>query len=89
MLFSARYVQSGYKDVFDSVEQNRSSRVEFRDASLPGYELVSRGIELSRVFEIGLSRDSSVGIATSYGLDDQGVGVRVPVKSSPNRPDRL
>jgi hypothetical protein len=34
-----------------------------------------------------------VGIATSYGLDDRGVGVRVPVGSrifsSPNRPDRL
>jgi hypothetical protein len=32
-----------------------------------------------------------VGIATSYGLDDRGVGVRVPVRSrifsSPNRPD--
>jgi hypothetical protein len=25
------------------------------------------------------SRDSSVGIATSYGLDDRGVGVRDPV----------
>jgi hypothetical protein len=39
------------------------------------------------------SRDSSVGIATSYGLDDRGFGVRVPVGSrifsSPNRPDRL
>jgi hypothetical protein len=34
-----------------------------------------------------------VGIATGYGLDDQGVGVRVPVVSriftSPYRPDRL
>jgi hypothetical protein len=39
------------------------------------------------------SRDSSVGIATTYGLDDRGVGVRVPVGSrifsSPNCPDRL
>jgi hypothetical protein len=39
------------------------------------------------------SRDSSVGIATGYGLDDRGVGVRVPVGeiilSSPRRPDRL
>jgi hypothetical protein len=25
------------------------------------------------------SRDSAVGIATSYGLDHQGIGVRVPV----------
>jgi hypothetical protein len=40
-----------------------------------------------------MGRDSSVGIATSYGLDDRGVGVRVPVGSgilsSPRRPDRL
>jgi hypothetical protein len=39
------------------------------------------------------SRDSVVGIATSYGLDDRGVGVRVPVGprilSSANRADRL
>jgi hypothetical protein len=38
------------------------------------------------------SRDSVVGIATSYGLDDRGVRIRVPVRSrifsSPNRPDR-
>jgi hypothetical protein len=39
------------------------------------------------------SRDSAVDIATGYGLDDRGVGVRVPVGSriffSPRRPDRL
>jgi hypothetical protein len=39
------------------------------------------------------SRDSVVGIATGYGQDDRGVGVRVPVGSiilfSPRRPDRL
>jgi hypothetical protein len=39
------------------------------------------------------SRDSSVGIATGYGLDDRGVGVRVPVGStifsSPQHPDQL
>jgi hypothetical protein len=29
------------------------SKVEFRDASLRGYELGSRGTELSRVFGIG------------------------------------
>jgi hypothetical protein len=37
--------------------------------------------------------DSVVGIATGYGLDDQGVRVRVPVGSrifsSPSHPDRL
>jgi hypothetical protein len=39
------------------------------------------------------SRDSVICIATGYGLDDRGVGVRVPVGSriflSPRRPDRL
>jgi hypothetical protein len=39
------------------------------------------------------SRDSVVGIATGYRLDDQVVGVRVPVGSRifsfPRRPDRL
>jgi hypothetical protein len=38
-------------------------------------------------------RDSAVGRATGYGLDDRGVWVRVPVESrifsSPSRPDRL
>jgi hypothetical protein len=36
---------------------------------------------------------SVVGVATGYGLDDRGVGIRVPVGSSiftsPYRPDRL
>jgi hypothetical protein len=31
-------------------------RVEFRDASLPGYELGNRGMELSRVFGIDSCR---------------------------------
>jgi hypothetical protein len=50
-------------------------------------------VGLEQIFEYITSRDSVVGIATSYGLDDQGVGIRVPVGSrmfsSPNRPDRL
>jgi hypothetical protein len=44
-------------------------------------------------YMIPMSRDSAVGIATGYGLDDREVGVRVPVGSrispSPHRPDRL
>jgi hypothetical protein len=39
------------------------------------------------------SRDSVVDIATGYGLDDRGVGVRIPVGtrvfSSPRSPDRF
>jgi hypothetical protein len=42
---------------------------------------------------LNVSRDSTVGIATSYGLDDRVVGVRVHVGSrifsSPRRSDRL
>jgi hypothetical protein len=42
---------------------------------------------------MGLGWDSVVRIATGYGLDDQGIGVRVPVgwtiSSSPRRRDRL
>jgi hypothetical protein len=45
------------------------------------------------IITISRSRDSVVGIATGYGLDDQGVGVRVPVGSrtfsSPRRPDQI
>jgi hypothetical protein len=48
----------------------------------------------SRVLKlIFVSRDSTVGMATAYGLDDRRVGVRVPVGSrifpSLHRPDRL
>jgi hypothetical protein len=49
--------------------------------------------DINITIKIKQSRDSSVGIATGYGVDDRGVGVRVPVGSrifsSPSRPDRL
>jgi hypothetical protein len=45
------------------------------------------------IYDINRSWHSVVGIATGYGLDDRGVGVRVPVGSrifsSPHHPDRL
>jgi hypothetical protein len=45
------------------------------------------------LFHIAYSFHSAVGIATGYGLNDRGVGVRVPVGSrifsSPHCPDRL
>jgi hypothetical protein len=50
-------------------------------------------MELCLTIENAVSLDSSVGIATGYGLNDQGAGVRVPVGStiftSPYRPDQL
>jgi hypothetical protein len=50
--------ESSVEDEFIWVSCSRveSSPVEFRDCSLPGYELGSRGIELSRVFGIGSCR---------------------------------
>jgi hypothetical protein len=47
-LFSVWSVQSGYKEEF-----NWEELVEFRDATLPGYEPGSGGIELSRACGIG------------------------------------
>jgi hypothetical protein len=48
---------------------------------------------IAEYYIINKSRDSVVGIATGYGLDNRGVGVRVSVGSiifySPRRPDRL
>jgi hypothetical protein len=50
-------------------------------------------INFNSVLKQWRSRDSVVGITTSYGLGDREVGVRVPVGSrifsSPNDPDRL
>jgi hypothetical protein len=45
-------MQNGYKEVFSK----QSSQAEFQEASLPGYELWSRGIELSRVSDFGSCR---------------------------------
>jgi hypothetical protein len=46
-----------------------------------------------KIPKIFRNRDSAVGIAIGYGLDDRGVGVRVPVGSNifspPRRADRL
>jgi hypothetical protein len=60
-VFSVGSVPKGYKRHSQKTRPSSSrevekSKVEFRDASLPGYELVSRGIELSRVFGVGSCR---------------------------------
>jgi hypothetical protein len=55
--------------------------------------LMSATVTLKTFCDNVRSRDSSVGIVTSYGLDGGRVGVRVPVRSrifsSPRRPDRF
>jgi hypothetical protein len=60
---------------------------------LCNYLITDPGAILIRFYTHSTSRDSSVCIATSYGLDDRGVGVSVPVGSrifsSPDRPDCL
>jgi hypothetical protein len=58
--------------------------------SVPEFSLIINYIELNKET---MSRDSVVGIASGYGLDDRGVGFRVPVGSrilsSRRCPDRL
>jgi hypothetical protein len=50
-------------------------------------------IHIADSYYLCISRGSSVGLATGYGLDDGGVGVRVPIGSrmftSTYRPDWL
>jgi hypothetical protein len=59
---------------------------------IPTHPICSRCNSISSSYLLR-SRNSAVGIATGYGLDDGGVGVRVPVGSrnfsSPRRPDLL
>jgi hypothetical protein len=50
-------------------------------------------VDIIIIIIIIVSRDSAVGTATGYWLDDRGVGVQFPVGSriftSPRRPDQL
>jgi hypothetical protein len=61
--------------------------------SLHNFETTPTGCSHILLEKTCLILDSAVGLATGYGLDDQGVGVRVPVGAriftSPCRPDRL
>jgi hypothetical protein len=71
---------------------------QLSNSQLPNIELSSECSSLHRIgFEVLTavvmkSRDSVVGIATGYGLDGRGVGVRVPegsrIFTSPRCPDR-
>jgi hypothetical protein len=48
--------ESRDRGVTEAEDERQKRRVELRDASMPGYELGSRGIELSRIFGIGSCR---------------------------------
>jgi hypothetical protein len=79
-----------------NVHQNSSVPSKLGEGLLGGTETwttLTIIIKLYYVISQYRSRDSAVGIATGYGLDDQEVGVRVPVWSrifsSPRRPDWL
>jgi hypothetical protein len=56
-------------------------------------QLLNSQFQFSNLISLARIRDSAVGIATGYGLDDREVGVRVPVVSnifsSPRHPDWL
>jgi hypothetical protein len=45
------------------------------------FEIIKLNLVLYSVLRNGRTRHSVVGVATGYGLDDRGVGVRVPVGS--------
>jgi hypothetical protein len=55
---------------------NRKLYIDLEELTLNG-TVVSNGKIIPTTGD-GWSLDSSVGIATGYGLDDRGVGVRVP-----------
>jgi hypothetical protein len=61
--------------------------------SIPAKVMIINWLKFPLLIYSVVSRDSAVGIATGYGLDDWEVGVRVPVGSriitSPCRPDML
>jgi hypothetical protein len=70
---------------------NPSSRTMALGSTQPLTEMNTRNIIISIITK--RRRDSTVGIATCYCLDNRGVGVQVPIKSRifffPRRPDRL
>jgi hypothetical protein len=72
----------------------RGTKENFQNRQFSGARPHTGGVSnISTRVDSYLSRDSAVGIATGYGLDDRGVGVLVPVGSkifySPRRLDRL
>jgi hypothetical protein len=73
-----------------SLTRGRIYPVRYVSQSLLLYAFAFTYLQFHNLRKFIRSRDSVVGIATSYGLDDP---VRVPVESkifpSPNRPDQL
>jgi hypothetical protein len=85
--------ENNFNDVLAAsfmTNDSKESYLHFQDPANGGSPVPTA---LTGLTQPARSRDSVVGIATSYGLDDREVGVRVPVGSrifsSPNRPDRL
>jgi hypothetical protein len=73
------FVGRNVKFLGDMIRYNLVSSIEDILKSLTALKYRVDFILLHK--EIKISRDSPVGIATGYGLDDRGVGVRVPVGS--------
>jgi hypothetical protein len=81
---------SRFSSVFPETYWNISSNYA---TNFPSTHISNHLLTIILPFEDAVSRDSAVGIATGYGLDDWEFGVRVPVGSriftSPCRPDRF
>jgi hypothetical protein len=72
---------------------NNKVKLSFRSEKVKYVRLRRIQFRFSAISTHNRSRDSAVGIATGYGLDDRRVGVRVPVGVrcflSPRRRDRF
>jgi hypothetical protein len=71
----------------------RHNTTEHDQHFIPEILVISAAFSITVILTDCRNRDIAAGIVTGYGLDDRGVGVRVPVRlrifSSPRRPDRL
>jgi hypothetical protein len=65
----------------ESITERKQQNTLLCGHFLTCYFIISCGAEIYLNYTFNVSRNSSVGIATSYWLDDRGVGVRVPVGS--------
>jgi hypothetical protein len=89
--FSAQYIRVPLNwHVKESNERLKKIYIYYSDSNF--YIIMKYSLYFAQVMCTNRSRGSVVGIATGYGLDDRGVGVRVPVESiifsSPRHPDR-
>jgi hypothetical protein len=80
-----------YKVSINPIIQSKTSLISHASPTHDNMIMIIVIISIMIIIIIMRSQESAVGIATGYGLDDRGVGVRVPVGarifSFPSRPD--